>query len=116
MTRDINGDTQVRRLESTIATGTAPLTVASTTLVPNLNADRVDSLEGSDFVRGTGTVSQTITGVKTFSSIPVLPASDPTTVNQATRKAYIDGKVPGKITISVGAPTGGADGDIWITI
>jgi hypothetical protein len=116
MTRDINGDTQVRRLESTIATGTAPLTVASTTLVTNLNADRVDSLEGSDFVRGTGTVSQTITGVKTFSSIPVLPASDPTTVNQATRKAYIDGKLPGKITISVGAPTGGTDGDIWITI
>jgi hypothetical protein len=116
MTRDINGDTQVRRLESTIATGTAPLTVASTTLVTNLNADRVDSLEGSDFVRGTGTVAQTITGVKTFSSIPVLPASDPTTVNQATRKAYIDGKLPGKITISASAPTGGTDGDIWITI
>jgi hypothetical protein len=116
MTRDINGDTQVRRLESTIATGTAPLTVASTTLVTNLNADRVDGLEGSDFVRGTGTVSQTITGVKTFSSIPVLPASDPTTVNQATRKAYIDGKLPGKITISASAPTGGTDGDIWITV
>jgi hypothetical protein len=116
MTRDINGDTQVRRLESTIATGTAPLTVASTTLVTNLNADRVDSLEGSDFVRGTGTVAQTITGVKTFSAIPILPASDPTTVNQATRKAYIDGKVPGKITISASTPTGGTDGDIWITI
>jgi hypothetical protein len=116
MTRDINSDTQVRRLESTIATGTAPLTVASTTLVTNLNADRVDSLEGSDFVRGTGTVAQTITGVKTFSAIPVLPASDPTTVNQATRKAYIDGKLPGKITISASAPTGGTDGDIWITV
>jgi hypothetical protein len=116
MTRDINGDTQVRRLESTIATGTAPLTVASTTLVTYLNADRVDSLEGSDFVRGTGTVAQTITGVKTFSAIPVLPASDPTTVNQATRKAYIDGKLPGKITISASAPTGGTDGDIWITV
>jgi hypothetical protein len=116
MTRDINGDTQVRRLESTIATGTAPLTVASTTLVTNLNADRVDGLKGSDFVRGTGTVSQTITGVKTFSAIPILPASDPTTVNQATRKAYIDGKVPGKITISASAPTGGTDGDIWITV
>lgn len=29
-------------------------------------------------------------GVKTFSSIPVLPASNPTTANQAVRKAYAD--------------------------
>jgi len=37
------------------------------------------------------TTNQTIAGVKTFSSIPVLPASDPTTDNQAARKAYVDG-------------------------
>ncbi len=34
--------------------------------------------------------AQTIAGIKTFSSIPVLPASDPTTANQAARKAYVD--------------------------
>jgi len=39
------------------------------------------------------TLPQTIAGVKTFSSIPVLPASDPTTDNQAARKAYVDTKV-----------------------
>lgn len=33
---------------------------------------------------------QTVAGVKTFSSIPVLPAADPTTDNQASRKKYID--------------------------
>jgi hypothetical protein len=33
---------------------------------------------------------QTVAGVKTFSSIPVLPASDPTTDNQLVRKSYID--------------------------
>lgn len=38
-----------------------------------------------------GEVAETITGVKTFSSIPVLPATDPTTENQATRKGYVDG-------------------------
>lgn len=38
--------------------------------------------------------AQTIGGVKTFTSIPVLPASDPTTSNQATRKAYVDTFVP----------------------
>jgi hypothetical protein len=107
MTRDINGDTQVRRLESTIATGTAPLTVASTTLVPNLNADRVDSLEGSDFVRSTGTVAQNITGVKTFTAIPVLPASNPTTADQATRKAYVDGLDGANVKLTGAQSVGG---------
>lgn len=37
------------RLESTVATGTAPLTVASTTVVPNLNADLLDGLNSGDF-------------------------------------------------------------------
>jgi len=33
--------------------------------------------------------AQTWTGVKTFASIPIGPASDPTTDNQLTRKAYV---------------------------
>lgn len=41
-------------------------------------------------VAKTGSVDETITGVKTFSSIPVLPASSPTTDNQAVRKKYVD--------------------------
>lgn len=36
------------------------------------------------------TGDQSVAGIKTFSSIPVLPASDPTTDNQATRKLYVD--------------------------
>ncbi len=36
------------------------------------------------------TGDQTVAGIKTFSSIPELPASDPTTANQAVRKAYAD--------------------------
>ncbi len=32
----------------------------------------------------------TLSGVKTFSSIPVLPATDPATENEAVRKAYVD--------------------------
>jgi len=34
--------------------------------------------------------AQTITGIKTFASIPLGPASDPTTDNQLARKKYID--------------------------
>lgn len=36
------------------------------------------------------TTAQNIAGVKTFSSIPVLPASDPTSANEASRKSYVD--------------------------
>src|SRR3990167_2783734 len=35
-------------------------------------------------------LAQTLAGIKTFSSIPVLPASDPTSDNQAARKLHID--------------------------
>lgn len=34
--------------------------------------------------------AQTWNGVKTFGSIPVLPASDPTSANEAVRKSYVD--------------------------
>jgi len=38
------------------------------------------------------TNNQTIDGIKTFSEILVLPASNPSTDNQATRKKYVDDK------------------------
>ena len=38
-------------VEATVVTGTAPFTVASTTVVPNLNADQVDGIDASSFVR-----------------------------------------------------------------
>jgi len=36
--------------------------------------------------------NETINGTKTFGTIPELPASNPTTDNQAARKAYVDSK------------------------
>ena len=45
---------------------------------------------GTVYVVINNTDAQTVNGIKTFGSIPVLPASDPTTSNQATRKAYVD--------------------------
>ena len=47
----------------------------------------------NEVVKLTG--NQTIAGVKTFSSVPVLPGSDPTTTNQAVRKHYVDNLIPG---------------------
>ena len=45
------------------------------------------------------TTAQTIADVKTFTSIPVLPASDPTTDNQAVRKSYVDDMLSPTYTI-----------------
>jgi len=53
------------------------------------DSDKLDGIDSTGFVNTTGT--QTVDGTKTFSSIPVLPASNPTTANQAVRKGYADG-------------------------
>ena len=50
---------------------------------PELAATLLDTL-----VRTSG--DQTVAGVKTFTSIPLLPPANPTTDDQATRKAYVD--------------------------
>lgn len=42
-------DFKARVIESTQTTGTAPLTVASTTVVTNLNADKLDGKDATDF-------------------------------------------------------------------
>ena len=47
---------------------------------------------------------QTIAGVKTFSSIPVLPAVSPTTDNQVTRKKYVDDGLALKTDIGTATP------------
>jgi len=51
--------------------------------------------DSANLVAKTG--AQTIAGVKTFSSIPILPASDPIAGNEATRKTYVDGQVALKV-------------------
>jgi len=56
-----------------------------------LNLPDHDSHHDDRFVRLT--TAQTIAGVKTFSSIPVLPASGPTADNEAVRKAYVDNQI-----------------------
>jgi len=60
------------QLISTIATGTAPLTVASTTVVPNLNASMVGGFAGSALINavtaGNGISVSTTTGNATISA------------------------------------------------
>jgi hypothetical protein len=80
-------------ITSNVVTGTAPLSIASTTKVNNLHVDRAtlsDTVTNGVYTSG----DQTINGIKTFGSIPLGPASDPTTANQLTRKTYVDSLEP----------------------
>lgn len=52
-------DIQAETFTSDVATGTAPFTVSSTTLVTNLNADMVDGIQASSFFKHDGTVAMT---------------------------------------------------------
>lgn len=71
-------------LDTTVTLGTSDVKVPSQKAVKTYADARK-----AECVALTG--DQTVAGVKTFTSIPVLPASNPTTDNQAARKAYVDG-------------------------
>lgn len=71
--RDSSGDITANAFESTVATGTAPLTVASTTVVPNLNADLLDGVQNSAMAHLAGT--ETFTESKTFDANIICNAS-----------------------------------------
>ncbi|EST22764.1 hypothetical protein [Streptomyces niveus] len=53
-----------------------------------LDADDVGAVPTGTAVLLTG--AQTVAGVKTFSSVPVAPAANPTSDNQLSRKGYVD--------------------------
>jgi hypothetical protein len=51
-------------------------------------------------------------GVLTLTSIPVLPASDPTTANQAARKSYVDSAASSAAATAVGGVTASGIGAV----
>jgi hypothetical protein len=73
----ISGISTASRFVSTVSTGTAPLTVSSSTLVTNLNADLLDGQQGSYYL-DTSSTAQTKTGNLTVNGILTLGASGPT--------------------------------------
>ena len=50
------------------------------------------------------TGDQNIAGVKTFTSIPVLPATDPTAGSEAARKAYVDAAIEADVAAHAALP------------
>ena len=65
-----------------------PNCVGATSTLEYTSSTRTWSCSSGTFVDTTS--DQTINGIKTFGSIPVLPASNPTSSNQAVRKQYVD--------------------------
>ena len=94
-TQTISGvKTFSKQQKFTVATGTSPFTVTSTTYVANLNADMLDGKHASDFLTTSSlddyvtlSTAQTISGVKTFSKqqkFTVATGTSPFTVNSTT--------------------------------
>ena len=55
------------------------------------NSQRIKTTNLDGYDKLVNTIdAQTVNGIKTFGSIPVLPASNPTTDDQAVRKKYVD--------------------------
>ena len=71
---------QATQLKSTIVTGTAPLVIASTDVVANLNADLLDDLQGAAY--------SLIDGTRAFTG--VVAGIDPTASIHLATKEYVD--------------------------
>jgi len=79
-------------LESDIATGTAPLTIASTTMVDNLNADLLDGVEAAAFALLAGA---TFSGDIAMGANSITGVADPSNAQDAATKAYVDATAQG---------------------
>jgi len=94
-----------------VATG---INVTDIILLRQNGSDKQMSASGVVITTGE---AQTVSGVKTFASIPTLPAISPTGVNQATRKKYVDEKIYKSLSVSGDTVISDNDGytDIFVT-
>ena len=87
-------EVRAQTLESDVATGTAPLTIASTTVSTNLNADMLDGVHSTNLILASITYvidnagTAITTGVKGFLEIPFA-----CTINRATALADQSGSI-----------------------
>jgi microcystin-dependent protein/phage-related tail fiber protein len=100
------GDYYGNTFHSTVATGTAPLTVASTTLVTNLNADLLDGQSGS-YYTNQNAFSNIVVGSSTIAADTAtdsltLVATAPITITADTTND--------KVTFDIANATASADG------
>jgi hypothetical protein len=105
-----NGLIKGTRFESTIATGNAPLTVASTTMVTNLNANTVNGYTSAqllDSANLTGTLSSTVLGNST-----VYIGTTGIALNRASAALTLNGVTAEKALLTTATISAGSDGDL----
>ena len=83
---------RAQTFESDVATGTAPFTIASTTMVDNLNADLLDGVEASAFALLAGA---TFSGDIAMGANSITGVADPSNAQDAATKAYVDATAQG---------------------
>jgi len=86
----LNEDGQIE--DSGVTKDDIAATISFSDLFPDIGTGDGDKMVQVTTAEDGYDYSHTVRGTKTFASIPTLPASDPTTDNQAARKAYVDGK------------------------
>jgi hypothetical protein len=86
----VNGAIRGTQLISTVATGTEPLTITSTTKVTNLNADLLDDLDSTKFMRTDTNTSTTgtLTGTRFISTVAT--GTEPLTITSTTKVANLN--------------------------
>lgn len=67
------------QITSSVATGTAPFSIASTTRVTNLNADMLDGYHYTSFLRKESVVNNAVNDLNTFENMTLTGRGDPTT-------------------------------------
>lgn len=103
---------RLRRLEREIERLKVKEKVTEATIDHGLLTGLADD-DHPQYVKDTG--DETIAGVKTFSSIPVLPASNPTTDNQAVRKGFADATYGRPVFLTSSLDSTSWDGDLFST-
>lgn len=91
-------DLKAKAFESDVASGTAPLVVASDTLVANLNADKLDGQEGAYYnalgnMTGLGADIASALGNDLDADLASVSASDDTLASAKAIKAYVDAQI-----------------------
>jgi len=91
------------RITSTVATGTAPLTVASQTVVTNLNADLLDGQSGSYYQDATNINAGTLPIARGGTNSTGTPTAGGINYGTGTAHAYTTAGTTGQVLQSAGA-------------
>lgn len=91
------------RFTSTQATGTAPFTVSSTTVVTNLNADLLDGQQGSHYTNASNLSSGTLAIARGGTNSSATPTNGGVAYGTGSAYAFTSAGTSGKILTSNGA-------------